>query len=85
MKKKFIESTKAERVIQILQEGEKLGTRHVKGFDIVLFLLDDFFTELWYHENSPSIVKARTIENAAALKLYPDLVELSRINMLNTK
>ncbi|NOY51129.1 MAG: hypothetical protein GXO88_11290 [Chlorobi bacterium] len=85
MKKKFIESTKAERVIQILQQGEKLGNRYTKGFDIVLFLLDDFFTELWYHENTPSIVKAKIIENEVVLKLYPDLVELSRINMLITK
>ena len=80
IKKEFSELTKAERAVMLLKSGEKLSLRNDLGFDINLFLLDDLFAELWYHENTNKIVKAEIVETDFLLINYPDLVNIPQIN-----
>ncbi|PLX11040.1 MAG: hypothetical protein C0598_09090 [Marinilabiliales bacterium] len=84
MKKEFIKSTKAERVISVLKDGEMLAKRNQNGFDIVLFAIDDFFAEIRYHQNSTIIVSVDTITQESVLENYSQLVEIPKIKSLGS-
>jgi len=79
IKNEFIELTKAEKVVLLLKSGEKLSQRNSTGFDIVLFLLDELFAELWYYENTNRIVKANFIESDSILVNYPNLINMPQV------
>lgn len=74
LKKEFVELTKAERAVLLLNSGEKVSKRNKSGFDVVLVLIDNLFAELWYHENTNKIVKVEIIENELILHTYPELI-----------
>jgi hypothetical protein len=80
IKKEFFELTKAERAVILLKSGSKMSGRNMSGFDIFLFLLEDFFAELWYHENTNRIVKIEVVENDLILQNYPDLIDMPQIS-----
>ena len=80
IKKEFFDLTKAERAVTLLKSGNKMSGRNKSGYDIFLFLLEDFFAELWYHENTNRIVKVEAVENELILKNYPDLINIPQIS-----
>ena len=80
IKEEFVELTKAERAVLLLNTGEKISSRNNDGFDIVLVLIDNLFAELWYHENTDKIVRVEIIEIEMVLNNYPELVNSSFIN-----
>lgn len=81
-KKEFVELTKGEKAACVLKSGEKLTDRKDTGFDIALFLMDGFFTEIYYHENTEKIVEVKTIKKALILNDYPKLIDMSQITDL---
>lgn len=66
----FLNLTKTEQVILVIQKGEEMLTREEDKYSIHLYVLSNLFVELWYVKNSNKIVKARLSDREMVINEY---------------
>lgn len=71
--KEFNSLTKVEKVVLVLEKGEKISQRNVDEFLIKLFLTDGVFVELWYNTEKDLIVKVKNPNLNFIISHYAEL------------
>jgi hypothetical protein len=66
----FLNLTKTEQVILVIQKGEEVLTREEDKYSIHLFVLSNLFVELWYAKNSNKILKTRLSDREMVINEY---------------
>ena len=56
--------------IEAVWSGKHLATRHDKDYDILLYQIDGFFVEVYYHRENNSIRKFEPVANKNQLLFY---------------
>ena len=75
----FINLTKTEKVSRLFSSGEFLLTREHPGYKISLYLLENFFIEIWYTSPENRIDKIEVVPNDEVLENYHDDIDLSSL------
>ncbi len=70
MQERFIRLTKTEQVVKVLQKGKPHGERKTKCCSVKLFLLENFYVELWYSADGNKIVKVKPVSAEKIKRLY---------------
>lgn len=78
-KTEFVKLTKTEKVSYLFNSGEFLLTREHPGYLINLYLLADFFVEIWYTSPSNRVDKIEVVPNDEVLENYNDEIDLSSL------
>jgi hypothetical protein len=72
----FKNLTKTEQVVMIINSGKELLTRNEEGYNIHLYLLADFFVEVWFESNTKKIVKVEPADKDSIARNYTKINEL---------
>lgn len=75
----FVKMTKTEKVCHLFNSGEELLSRENTGFTISLYLLEDFFVEVWYSSNHKMIERIEVTSNDEVLENYDQSIDLSSL------
>jgi len=78
----FVNMTKTEQVIIVLQTGKELSTRNHLNYTIHLYLVGGLLVELWYISDSNTIAKTRVTTKEKAEKQYYINGDLSKYLLL---
>ena len=68
-----------ERTNIVWIHGEFLAMRQQYGCKVVLYHLQEFFVEVWYHPESDLILMVRGIDNQACLEHYLEAINLGEL------
>lgn len=75
----FVEMTKTEKVCHLFNSGEELLSRENPGFKISLYLIEDFFVEIWYSSQQKTIERIEVTTKDEVLKNYDKNIDLSNL------
>lgn len=75
----FEKMTKTEQVSHLFRSGEELLSRKTAGFIVSLYVLEDFFVEIWYSSPTIMIEKIEVTSNEEVLKNYDQKIDLSSL------
>lgn len=73
----FAKMNKTEKVSNLLKGGRELMCREENGFVISLYLLTDFFVEVWYRSPSKKIDRIEVSTNEEVLANYEEEIDLT--------
>lgn len=76
-KEQFQTLSMVEQAQYVLDSGEELTARIYMYYAIKLFVVNDFFVELWYHQTGNHIGKIRILEEDAVIGIYGDNIDIS--------
>ena len=62
--------TKTEQVVSVLKNGKQCGQRSLNEYSVKLFLLGEFYVELWYAAGGREIEKVKPLSIRTVKKLY---------------
>ena len=65
--------------IEAVWSGKMIAQRVDDVFDILLYQIDGFFVEVYYHRENNSIRKFEPIANKKQLLFYGDQIDIERI------
>jgi hypothetical protein len=65
----FIQMDEMEQA-EAVWSGKLAGTRHEGEYRILLYKIDDFYVEAWYHVEHNVLKKFRPFKNKELLQLY---------------
>ena len=66
-----------EKVHKTFELGDDLGKRDYLYYQIRLYLIDDFYVEIWYHPNLTRIDRVEIIEYDEVFSLYYEQIDIS--------
>lgn len=75
----FTAMTKTEKVGYLFNSGREILSRKSSGFIISLYLLEDFFVEIWYTSPNKMIENIEVTTNEEVLKHYDKKIDLSKL------
>ena len=65
--------------IEAVWSGKHLATRHDKYHDILLYQIEGFFVEVYYHRENNSIRKFEPVANKNQLLFYGDQIDIDSV------
>ena len=71
--------TEMEQADVIMEKGVLVGKRTNGFYNILLFQVDSFYAEIYYHSHFNVIIKIRTFSNTDALEPYLQQIEISSL------
>jgi len=74
----FIELSTEEQVNTIWQ-GTFIGNRNYKGFNVVLYSIENFFVEVFYNQTENAITQIRPFRSQTRLNPYIDAINLNEL------
>jgi hypothetical protein len=75
----FINLPKLEKVSLVLEQGQELMNRIYVFYNIKLYLLFDFYVEIWYKQTSNTIDKLIVVDPDEVLHLYEGQINIQDI------
>jgi len=78
----FVNMTKTEQVIMVLQTGKELSIRNHLNYTVHLYLVTGLLVELWYISDSNTIAKTSVTTKEKAEKQYRMNSDLSKYFLL---
>lgn len=76
-KEQFKDMSLVDQAQYALEFGDALDGRIYMYYAIKLFVVHDFFVEIWYHQTGNHIGKVRVIEEEDILHHYGDKIDIS--------
>ena len=76
-KEQYMTLPMAKQATHALESGEEMAGRIYMYYTIKLYLVNDFFVELWYHQTGNHIGKIRVIEEDEVIHFYGDKIDIS--------
>ncbi len=74
----FIELSTEEQVNTIWQ-GTFVGNRNYKGFNVVLYSIENFFVEVFYNQTENAISQIRPFKSMTRLMPYIETLDLTEL------
>lgn len=71
--------TEMEQADLIMEKGALVGKRTDGFYNILLFQVDSFYAEIYYHSHFNVIIKIKTFRNTDALEPYLAQIEISKL------
>lgn len=68
-----------EKAHTVFEFGEELARRSEKDFRIKLYLVSDFFVELWYLANNSRIAKLESLSIDEVAEIYSEHIDISDV------
>lgn len=76
-KNRFEKKSIIDQVSIVLQDGDAILDRIYMYYHIKLFVVNDFFVELWYHQAQNTIGKVKLIEEEEIILFYGNKIDIS--------
>ena len=76
----FIALSQQEKVFLVLDKGQELMNRIYVFYNIKLYMLFDFYVEVWYKQTTNKIDKLIVVELDGVLHLYENQINIQDIN-----
>ncbi len=78
MKEDYLgQMTELEQADVIMEQGVFIGKRTDGFYNILLFQVDAFYAEIFYHSHFNVIIKIKTFRDTEALEPYLQQIEIS--------
>lgn len=71
--------TQMEQADVIMEKGVLVAKRTDGFYNILLFQVDSFYAEIYYHSHFNVIIKIRTFSNTNALEPYLAQIEIANL------
>jgi hypothetical protein len=68
-----------EKAHNVFEFGEELDIREDGGFQIKLYLVWDFYVELWYNTRRHQISKLTSLSSDEVIDIYGDNINISDV------
>jgi hypothetical protein len=68
-----------EKAHTLFEFGDELEVREEGDFRIKLYLISDFFVELWYSNIKPQIAKLVSLSDDDVAEIYSDRIDISDV------
>jgi hypothetical protein len=68
-----------EKAHTLFEFGDELEVREEGDFRIKLYLISDFFVELWYSTFKPQIAKLVSLSDDDVAEIYSDRIDISDV------
>ena len=75
----FEKATFKEKVYIVLEQGREISARQFLYYHIKLYMLHDFFAEIWYIPSSNKIDKVETLILDEVLHIYRNQFDISSL------
>lgn len=75
----FEKATLKEKVYIVLEQGREISSRQFLYYNIKLYMLGDFFAEIWYIPSSNKIDKVETLVLDEVLHIYRNDFDISSL------
>ncbi|MDX9941198.1 MAG: hypothetical protein RBS53_03165 [Bacteroidales bacterium] len=75
----FEKATLKEKVYIVLEQGREISSRQFLYYNIKLYMLHDFFAEIWYIPSSNKIDKVETLILDEVLSIYRNDFDISSL------
>ena len=75
----FIVLSQQEKVLLVLENGQELMNRIYVFYNIKLYMLFDFYVEVWYKQTTNKIDKLIVVELDGVLHLYENQINIQDI------
>ena len=75
----FIALSQQEKVFLVLDKGQELMNRIYVFYNIKLYMLFDFYVEVWYKQTTNKIDKLIVVELDGVLHLYENQINIQDI------
>jgi len=75
----FTQLPKNEQIYSLFHEGKELLIRHTNHYAIKLFILNDFFAEVWYQSPRNIIEKIQVVSEEDLVRYYDKEINLSNL------
>ena len=75
----FIALSQQEKVFLVLDKGQELMNRIYVFYNIKLYMLSDFYVEVWYKQTTNKIDKLIVVELDGVLHLYENQINIQDI------
>lgn len=75
----FDDLTALEKAYALFEEGDELDTRQEGDFRIKLYLVSDFFVELWVGDNNAHDSKLLSLSEDEVLRIYDERIDISPV------
>lgn len=59
-----------DKLAEIFENGEEINLRHLNGFTIKLYQINDFFCEIWYSSEANKIYDVQIVDVNKIVGLY---------------
>jgi hypothetical protein len=66
-----------EKIHTVLEFGEELDNHTESDFHVKLYVISDFFVELWYQRTSIRLTRLVTLSSDEVADLYADTIDIS--------
>jgi hypothetical protein len=73
----FEKMNKTERVCSLFKEGKELLSRENHDYVISLYILKDFFVEIWYQEPGHKVDRIDITTNEEVMANYEEEIDLT--------
>jgi hypothetical protein len=74
----FIELSTEEQVSNVWR-GTFIANRNYKGFNVVLYSIDNFFVEVFYNQTENAITQIRPFRSQTRLMPYINSIDLTQL------
>lgn len=75
----FEKATLKEKVYIVLEQGREISSRQFLYYNIKLYMLHDFFAEIWYIPSSNKFDKVETLILDEVLSIYRNDFDISSL------
>ncbi|MEI6764493.1 MAG: hypothetical protein WCM76_02560 [Bacteroidota bacterium] len=66
-----------EKVHKTFELGDDLGRRNYLYYQVRLYMIDDFYVEIWYHPNLTKIERVEIISSEDVFAHYYEQIDIS--------
>lgn len=70
-----------EKAYTLFELGDELDVREVGDFRIKLYLISDFFVELWFGSSNVQLTKLISLSEEDVVDIYGDSIDISQLSL----